>query len=57
MSDKATTAPVVLHPKLRESAERLLRTPGLTRETIQRIKRDMHMLPAKPKQMEFPDGK
>jgi hypothetical protein len=49
-----TTPKVVLHPKLRRDAERLLREPGLTRETIKAIRRDLHMDPPRPERPLLP---
>ena len=39
----AQTAAVLPHPKLRTDGGRLLRLPGLTRETARLIRRDLHM--------------
>lgn len=43
MDKQTNTATVILHPRFAEDACRLLSTPGLTRDTIARIRRDLHM--------------
>jgi hypothetical protein len=47
------TADIALHPELAAAAHRLLCTPGLTRDTIARIRRDMHMDKPEAEQIEM----